>query len=67
MPISDEQQALFHQWAQGTDFQLDVLDTPKRQFNILAKLRGWVGGEDAWNEAWKECFGEEYIWRGLRE
>lgn len=36
MPISDTQQALFRQWAEGTDFELNTSDTPKRQFNILA-------------------------------
>jgi len=67
MPISDTQQALFRQWAEGTDFELNTSDTPKRQFNILAQLRGWVGGGSDWNEAWKECFNEVYIYRGLSE
>jgi hypothetical protein len=67
MSINDAQQVLLRKWAEGTEFELDTLDSPKRQFSILAKLRGWVGGEDAWNQAWKECFEEEYIWRGLCE
>lgn len=64
MAISDAQQELLRQWAKGTEFELDTSDTPKRQFSILAKSLGWAGGEDDWNQAWEECFGEVYIWRG---
>lgn len=43
---SEAQQQLFKQLAAGTTFELDVNDSPKRQFNILAKLLNWVGGEE---------------------
>jgi hypothetical protein len=43
---SEAQQALFHKWAKDTVFALDVHDSPKRQFNVLAKLLNWVGGEE---------------------
>jgi hypothetical protein len=62
---SDAQQALFRKWAQGSVFVLDVHDSTKRQFGILAKMMGWVGGEEPWNSHWNECFGEEYIWRAF--
>ncbi|RAR03830.1 hypothetical protein DDE82_004917 [Stemphylium lycopersici] len=62
--VSDAQQALLRQWTANTDFVLDLHDSPRRQFNILARRLGWVGGEELWNAHWKECFGEEYIWRG---
>ena len=62
VPISEVQQALFRQWAEGTDFELKIDGSLKRQFNELAKLLNWVGGEEPWNAHWKECFGEEYIW-----
>jgi hypothetical protein len=62
---TDTQQALFGQWAQGTKFQLDLDDSPKRQFNILAKLLGWIGGEEPWNANWLACFEEDYIWRAF--
>jgi hypothetical protein len=61
---SDAQKALFNVWATGSDFNLDIYDSPKRQFNILAKLLNWEGGEEPWNTHWQECFGEEYIWHG---
>lgn len=64
MQATDAQQALFHQWADGTDFVLDVHDSPKRQFNILAQAHGWIGGQEPWNTKWLECFDQEYIWRG---
>jgi hypothetical protein len=60
---SDAQQALFREWAEGTEFELKINASPKQQFNVLAKLLHWVGGEEPWNAHWKECFGEEYIWR----
>ncbi|KAH7400818.1 hypothetical protein DE146DRAFT_755265 [Phaeosphaeria sp. MPI-PUGE-AT-0046c] len=55
---------LFRQWTDGTDFVLDNHDSPKRQFNLLAKARGWIGGEGPWNTKWQKCFDEEYVWRG---
>lgn len=61
---TEAQRTLFRLWADGTDFILDVHDSPKRQFNILAKSLGWVGGEEPWNTKWYECFKEEYTWRG---
>jgi hypothetical protein len=60
---TNAQQALFGQWAQSTEFKLDLTDSTKRQFNVLAKLLGWVGGEEPWNANWLECFNESYIWR----
>jgi hypothetical protein len=60
---SEAQQALFRKWAKDTVFALDVHDSPKRQFNVLAKLLNWVGGEEPWNAYWQECFGEVYTWR----
>ncbi|KAJ4377896.1 hypothetical protein N0V83_000726 [Neocucurbitaria cava] len=60
---SEAQQQLFKQLAASTTFELDVNDSPKRQFNILAKLLNWVGGEEPWNTHWEACFGEVYIWR----
>ncbi|KAH7088222.1 hypothetical protein FB567DRAFT_620545 [Paraphoma chrysanthemicola] len=61
--VSDAQQVLLRNWAVDTNFELDIYDTPKRQFNVLAKLQGWEGGSEPWNANWLECFGEEYIWR----
>jgi hypothetical protein len=61
---SEAQQALFSQWSDGTNFALDVRDSPKRQFNVLAQLLGWTGGDEPWNANWKACFDEDYIWRG---
>lgn len=63
---TNAQQELFRQWAEGTDFILDLNDRPKRQFNILAKLLGWASGGEPWNANWQKCFDEEYIWRGVR-
>lgn len=61
---SETQREIFQQLAENTDFVLDVNDSPKRQFCILAKLCGWEGGEATWNANWKRCFEEDYIWRG---
>lgn len=61
--VNDAQQALLDGWARGTEFELDIYDSPKRQFNVLAKLLGWVGGEEPWNAKWLEAFDEVYIWR----
>jgi hypothetical protein len=60
---TDKQQVLFRHWAFDCVFVLDIHDSPKRQFCILAKMLGWVGGEEPWNTRWEEGFGEEYIWR----
>ena len=60
---SEAQQTLFRNWAHDTIFALDIYDSPKRQFNVLAKLLNWVGGEEPWNAHWQECFGEVYTWR----
>jgi hypothetical protein len=57
------QQEMFHLWAQGTSFKLDLDDSVKRQFNSLAQQLGWIGGEKLWNAKWLKCFGEVYIWR----
>jgi hypothetical protein len=62
---SDTQQELFRKWAQDSVFILDVHDSPKRQFCLLAKMMGWTGGEEPWNEHWNECFGEVYTWRAF--
>ena len=64
---SEVQQELFQKLAKGTSFKLDVHDSPKRQFNLLAKLHNWVGGGEPWNTHWEECFGEAYIWRASSE
>jgi hypothetical protein len=60
---TNKQQVLFREWAFDCVFVLDIHDSPKRQFCILAKMLGWVGGEEPWNAHWKACFGEEYVWR----
>jgi hypothetical protein len=60
---SDAQQLLFREWAKDSVFVLGVHESPKQQFNILAKLLNWVGGEEPWNTHWQECFDEVYVWR----
>ncbi|KAI4692921.1 uncharacterized protein J4E88_001291 [Alternaria novae-zelandiae] len=62
---SDAQKSLFRNWAQDSVFILDTHDSTKRQFCLLAKMMGWVGGEETWNDHWHECFGEVYIWRAF--
>lgn len=64
---SDAQKSLFRNWAQDSVFILDTHDSTKRQFCLLAKMMGWVGGEETWNDHWHECFGEVYIWRAFGE
>jgi hypothetical protein len=61
--MTRKQQALVLQWAEDTSFNLDINESVKRQFNILAKMLGWVGGEEPWNTHWEECFDQDYIWR----
>ncbi|KAF2852961.1 hypothetical protein T440DRAFT_477326 [Plenodomus tracheiphilus IPT5] len=61
--VSNHQQVLLQQWSVGTEFALNIHDSPKRQFSVLAKLLGWVGGEEPWNSNWKQCFGQTYTWR----
>jgi hypothetical protein len=63
--VTDAQQALLNSWTEGTDFELDIHDSPKRQFSLLAKLLCWAGGEEPWKARWLEAFDEVYVWRAL--
>jgi hypothetical protein len=63
--MTHKQQALVYQWVEVTSIILDINDSAKHQVNILAKMLGWVGGEEPWNTHWKECFDQDCIWRAL--
>lgn len=65
--VNKTQRALFQRWAARTNFKLDVYDSPKRQFSILAKHLDLIGGEEPWNSRWKACFGEEYLFGAAGE
>ncbi|KAH9871760.1 hypothetical protein J1614_006016 [Plenodomus biglobosus] len=62
--VANTEQALLKQWAAEAGLVLHLKGSTKRQFRILAKLLGWVSGDETWNARWKQCFGHTYIWRG---